>query len=183
MEITAWTKIEELVNVETVSGYVEKEKKQVEKWLNSRIDALDIEMMVGGLSPEALMLDNESPLFDKAKEVKTGFENIIQKFSDLKSEVKSKTRQQRLRELDTLEGLVEAQLNAATNSKETWETCAAQARKNGGHTIVKSEYGYGGASYSTSQCETMANSYAKTANTWQEKLDHINQEQSKLGEE
>lgn len=101
------TKISDLVNVEKVVSIVSDGRKKIEKETNAKIDALELEMTVGGLSKQALMLGDNSPLFDAAKKIVNDYKAQLTFLESLEDEVKEATVKQRKEELTTLKSRVE----------------------------------------------------------------------------
>lgn len=107
MIITWHTKISDLVNVEEVVSIVSDGRKKIEKETNTKIDALELEMTVGGLSKQALMLGDNSPLFDAAKKIVNDYEAQLTFLKSLEDDVEKATIKERKKELTTLKVRVE----------------------------------------------------------------------------
>lgn len=167
MEITWQTEISELVDVETVVGYVEDTESTVKGWVNPRIDALELEMIVGGLSQEALLFNGESPLFDEAKRIKTAYEDKLAQFSELEKEVRTKTRNKRREELLKLQTAVQAEYDRQSELKNHYLSQKAEADENGG-SLTPSYHG--------------AYSYSLSSEGIQDKIDDCNEMITTLGE-
>ena len=107
MEITWHTKISDLVNVEEVISIVSDARSKIEKTINDRVDTLELEMTVGGLSQQALMLDDNSPLFNASKKVVEMYDKQISDVKELENEAKEAATEKRREELTTLKSRVE----------------------------------------------------------------------------
>lgn len=118
MEITWHTKISDLVNVEEVISIVSDARSKIEKTINDRVDTLELEMTVGGLSQQALMLDDNSPLFNASKKVVEMYDKQISDVKELENEVKEKATEKRKEELETLETKVKNKLESFKNELE-----------------------------------------------------------------
>ena len=180
MTIDWTTEVEDLVNVDTVTGYVEDTEDQLKTWINPRIDTLELEMRVGGLSKEALIFNEESPLFDEASRIRTEFKDKLEQIADLKNDVEGETKEQRKTELTTLKTKVEEKLSDLNREKQKWENLAAQAKENGGKISYSySQYG-GGTTYTEQDCNDKATANDETIKTLNDKLERINTELGKL---
>lgn len=112
MKITWKTEISELVNVDEVVSIVSDARSKIEEKTNAKIDALELEMTVGGLSKQALMLDNNSPLFDEAKKVVEMYEKQLSNIKELEAKIRIEATNQRREELTTLKGKIEEEINS-----------------------------------------------------------------------
>lgn len=112
MKITWKTEISELVNVDEVVSIVSDARSKIEEKTNAKIDALELEMTVGGLSKQALMLDNNSPLFDEAKKVVEMYEKQLSNIKELEDKTRTTATKQRKEELTTLKGKIEDKIHS-----------------------------------------------------------------------
>lgn len=127
MKITWETEISELVNVEETAGLVESVEETIERWTEPRIDALELEMTVGGLSKQALVFDGDSPLYDEAQKIAKSYENKIQEFKNFYNEVKEKTEDKRREELLDLQEKVSQEKERMQKVKDSNTAKAAKA--------------------------------------------------------
>lgn len=162
MIITWHTKISDLVNVEEVVSIVSDGRKKIEKETNTKIDALELEMTVGGLSKQALMLGDNSPLFDAAKKIVNDYKAQLTFLKSLEDEVKEATVKQRKEELTTLKTKVEEK------KKEFSEIVTRQEKISKEEPRLKDDAG------------KKIEYYSEQIKTLEEKLEKINAELGKL---
>lgn len=118
MEITYKTEVEELLDAESLTAEVDNVKNDIKKKIDPRMESLELEMTVGGLSKQALMFDDYSPLYDKASRINSNYELIENELSGLQRRVNLCSWNQRRKELTTLKTKIEErmeQLNALKN--------------------------------------------------------------------
>lgn len=179
MRITWETEINELLTVEEAVGIVEEDEAQIRKRVEPRIDALELEMTVGGLSQQALVFDGNTPLYDKAHAIVKEYEDLVQKLKKITEEVETKTKEKRKEELMELQYAVQAEIDRLTRLKQQNLNLAQQADASPNGTLTM---GYGAYSYSVTGdfYRNSANTNQNRINELQEKLDRISVELKKV---
>ena len=132
MKITWKTEISELVNVENAVGMVRDANSRLKNLLEPRIDALELEMTLGGLSKQALIFDGVSPLYNKAQEIMTAYESKLTEFVNFEKEVETAATEKRREQLLKLQSAIKAQLEALKASKEYFLEKTAKMAENQG---------------------------------------------------
>lgn len=179
MKITWETEISELLTVEEAVGIVEEDEAQIRKRIEPRIDALELEMTVGGLAKQALVFDGNTPLYDKAHTIVKEYENILQQLKTIANEVETATKNKRREELLELQRAVKVEQDKMVGFKNQNLNLAKQADASPSGTITM---GYGPYSYSVTGdfYRDSANSNQKRIDQLQEKLDRISVELKKV---
>lgn len=179
MRITWETEINELLKVEEAVGIVEEDETEIRRRVEPRIDALELEMTVGGLSQQALVFDGNTPLYDQANETVKAYEALIQKLKKFAEEVETKSKNKRTEELIELKHAVQAEIDRLVSLKQQHLNMAKQADASPNGTLTM---GYGAYSYNVTGDFYRNSAYnnQNRINQLQEKLDRVNVELKKV---
>lgn len=124
MKITWKTEISELINAEKTAGLVKTVKESLEKWCSPRIDALELEMTVGGLSKQGLVFDGNSPLYNEAKRISKIYEKKLTDYDNFYKKVLEKSNEQRKKELLKLQTEISDKIDELKITKQSYLSAA-----------------------------------------------------------
>lgn len=118
MKITFKTNPEEILKTSDINSATKKINSLKES-INKKIDALEIEMTVGGLSKQALMIEDYSPLYNEAREIITKYnDEFLTILDDIETNSIALTKKQREYELGLLKGKINERIEELTEKIE-----------------------------------------------------------------
>ncbi len=164
MKITYKTKIKDLIDKNTVNTMVEDAMKKYLVNSDTRMTILEVEMTTGGLSKEAMFFNDNSPLYDKAREVYNEYGEITTSLTNLKAEIANNTQMQRQKELTQLKVAIEERMEEIDNIRNQLKNSASKNGNYGTRYISQEQSERASALYASRMQEEIGELHTKLEN-------------------